>query len=115
MHILGLSCSSNGALFSSIFKTVFIGNLTIFRWSIMSVESSTACKEDREDNSSTCINDRGTTLSQEQKDQLLQQVEQLRQYLDEKIIASNSSDVVEKSDHEKLGKYNQLCAHQNVF
>lgn len=81
----------------------------------MSVESSTACKEDREDNSSTCINDRGTTLSQEQKDQLLQQVEQLRQYLDEKIIASNSSDVVEKSDHEKLGKYNQLCAHQNVF
>lgn len=81
----------------------------------MSVESSTACKEDREDNSSTCINDRGTTLSQEQKDQLLQQVEQLRQYLDEKLIASNSSDVVEKSDHEKLGKYNQLCLQKMYF
>ena len=79
----------------------------------MSVESSTACKEDRDledpiSHSSTLMD---RTLSQEQRKTLLQQVEQLKQDLDEKLIAacdplaSNSaSDVVEKSDHEKLGK-----------
>ena len=79
----------------------------------MSVESSTACKEDRDledpiSHSSTLMD---RTLSQEQRETLLQQVEQLKQDLDEKFIAacdplaSNSaSDVVEKSDHEKLGK-----------
>ena len=79
----------------------------------MSVESSTACKEDRDledpiSHSSTLMD---RTLSQEQRKTLLQQVEQLKQDLDEKLIAacdplaSNSaSDVVEKSDYEKLGK-----------
>ena len=81
----------------------------------MSVESSTACKEDRDledpisHSHSSTLMDR--TLSQEQRKTLLQQVEQLKQDLDEKLIAacdplaSNSaSDVVEKSDYEKLGK-----------
>ena len=80
----------------------------IFRWSIMSVESSTAGKEEKEDDlemspvpppSRSPLIESG--LSTEQKEHLLQQVEQLQQDLDEKFIGPT---VVEKSDHEKLGE-----------
>ena len=76
----------------------------------MSVESSTAGKEEEKEDdlemspvpppSRSPLIESG--LSTEQKEHLLQQVEQLQQDLDEKFIGPT---VVEKSDHEKLGEW----------
>ena len=74
----------------------------------MSVESSTACKEVLSDDEigedpplvpSSLM---GSCLSREQKELLLQQLEQLKQDLElEKFMSTH----LEKSDHEKLGKF----------
>ena len=73
----------------------------------MSVESSTACKEVLSDDEigedpplvpSSLMG----CLTRQQKELLLQQLEQLKQDLDlEKFMPTK----VEKSDHEKLGKF----------
>ena len=72
----------------------------------MSVESSTVGKEEKEDDLRLEMSPLPPksplgVLSPEQKEHLLQQVEQLQQDLDEKFIGPT---VVEKSDHEKLGE-----------
>ena len=68
----------------------------------MSVESSTACKEVLSDDEigedPRLAHSPLMGLNREQKEQLLQQLEQLKLDLDEKFIQ------VEKSDHEKPGK-----------